>query len=144
MAESDLFQYSTSLVLSCLPFDTMVSRAGMIGGSKLYVYEWVDEKLVGRSFYDAHFYISTIKTLKFYIIFGDQRHSVHLRKLSATHQNDFCLPHSDHRRHSVRLCKLSAILSRPSGSTDAGFRPVFWISIGDQIICNDNMPPDSD
>jgi len=51
---------------------------GMIGGSKLYVYEWVDEKLVGRSFYDAHFYITSMRTFKFFIVFGDARHGVHL------------------------------------------------------------------
>ena len=51
---------------------------GMIGGSKLYVYEWVGEKLEGRSFFDAHLYITTLKTLKYFIIFGDVRHSIHL------------------------------------------------------------------
>jgi hypothetical protein len=51
---------------------------GMTGGSKLYVYEWVEEKLVGRSFFDAHLYITTLKTLKFFIIFGDVHHSLHL------------------------------------------------------------------
>jgi cleavage and polyadenylation specificity factor subunit 1 len=51
---------------------------GMIGGSKLYVYEWVEEKLVGRAFFDAHLYITTLKTIKFFIIFGDVHHSVHL------------------------------------------------------------------
>lgn len=51
---------------------------GMIGGSKVYVYEWVEEKLVGRAFHDAHLYISSLKTLKFYIIFGDVHHSIHL------------------------------------------------------------------
>jgi hypothetical protein len=50
----------------------------MTGGSKLYVYEWVEEKLVGRSFFDAHLYITTLKTLKFFIIFGDVHHSLHL------------------------------------------------------------------
>jgi len=50
----------------------------MIGGSKLYVYELVNDSLVGRSFYDAHFFVTSIKTMKFYIAFGDARHGVHL------------------------------------------------------------------
>lgn len=51
---------------------------GMIGGSKLYVYEFVNDALTGRSFYDAHFYVTSIKTLKYFIAFGDARHGVHL------------------------------------------------------------------
>jgi len=51
---------------------------GMIGGSKLYVYEWVEEKLVGRAFHDAHLYISSLKTLKCFIMFGDVHCSIHL------------------------------------------------------------------
>ena len=50
----------------------------MIGGSKLYVYEWVEEKLVGRAFFDAQMFVPTLKTIKFFIIFGDVQSSVHL------------------------------------------------------------------
>ena len=32
---------------------------------------------VGRSFFDAQFYITCIKTFKFLVMFGDARHGVH-------------------------------------------------------------------
>jgi len=56
----------------------------MIGGSKLYVYEWVEEKLVGRAFFDAHLYITTLKTIKCFIICGDVHHSLHLLRWYVT------------------------------------------------------------
>ena len=49
----------------------------MIGGSKLYVYEWMEEKLVGRAFFDAFCYVTSLKTIKSFVIMGDIRHSLH-------------------------------------------------------------------
>ena len=49
---------------------------GMIGGSKLYVYEWAEEKLVGRAFYDSYCYVTSLKTVKHFVIMTDVRHSL--------------------------------------------------------------------
>jgi hypothetical protein len=57
--------------------DLQGPNPGMIGGSKLYVYEWMEEKLVGRAFFDAFCYVTSLKTIKSFVIMGDIRHSLH-------------------------------------------------------------------
>jgi cleavage and polyadenylation specificity factor subunit 1 len=51
-------------------------------GSKIYVYyfDWTAKQLVPASFYDSQFFVTSISSIKRYILYGDQFKSVHFIK----------------------------------------------------------------
>ncbi|KAF4031401.1 CPSF A subunit region [Phytophthora infestans] len=90
---------------------SMVSQLGpyvlAAVGSKLIVYEFKSEQLIGCAFYDAQMYIVTLSVVKDFVMYGDVYKSVHFLRWRGRCRGELVLLAKDYEPLAVSATEFS-------------------------------------